>query len=444
MSNPRTRPSESPLRSFLDHLTTEQLVERLELALEGSGMGIWDWDPRDNSVQFDRRWCEMLGLDHENVRMELSTWESRVHPDDLAGCFADIQAHMSGETDRYENVHRMQHADGHWVYILDRGRIAARDPETGAPSRFTGTHLDVTATERAKRVLEDQERILRELVQNVPAAVALLDTELRHLATSRRWPQALAAEDRERVQIRARWRELCARAVRGREVLIEEDPITDAQGEAQWWRWEIHPWRDAEGAIAGVLVSAADVTESVMRRAAEATESRLAALGSMAGGIAHEINTPLQILDLESTAILEELEEAEPSHDELGGSAECIAQTVNRLSGVVRAMRSLVRGSETDAPAPVIVAEVVTDLVALSEARLNAHEIDLRVAVEVPPDAAVVALPSDAGQILLNLLANATDAVRGTEAARVSIEVGRRGDDVCFAIRDNGPGSTLR
>ena len=72
-------------RRFLDELTSAQLLERLDLALEGANLGIWDWDLRDNSVQFDRRWCEMLGLDHATTPMVLDTWSARVHPDDVDG-----------------------------------------------------------------------------------------------------------------------------------------------------------------------------------------------------------------------------------------------------------------------------------------------------------------------------------------------------------------------
>ncbi len=117
--------------------------EYLDLALEGAGLGIWDWDLRDNSVRFDRRWAEMIGLKIENTPMELSTWESRVHPDDIDSAYKDIKRYMDGETDYYENIHRMKHADGHWVYILDKGRFSDWDNE-GKPIRFTGTHLDVT------------------------------------------------------------------------------------------------------------------------------------------------------------------------------------------------------------------------------------------------------------------------------------------------------------
>ncbi len=126
--------------------TEEQLEsqrKRLELVIQGTRLGMWDWNPQTNEVAFNAMWAEMLGHDFSEIESNLSEWESRVHPDDLSGCYADIQAHIDGTVPFYENVHRMRHKDGSWVYILDRGQIMERD-EQGRPTRFTGTHTDIT------------------------------------------------------------------------------------------------------------------------------------------------------------------------------------------------------------------------------------------------------------------------------------------------------------
>ena len=123
----------------------------LDLALDGAGLGIWDWNLEDNSVHFDARWAEMLGLNVSDLEMSIKTWEERVHPDDLNKCYADIKNYMDGETTYYENIHRMKHEDGHWVYILDRGRFSGWD-DKGKPTRFTGTHFDIS--EAKSRELE--------------------------------------------------------------------------------------------------------------------------------------------------------------------------------------------------------------------------------------------------------------------------------------------------
>lgn len=128
--------------------------ERLALVLEGTRLGMWDWYPQTNDVVFDQRWAQMLGLRLEDLEMVLDDWSSRVHPDDMDSCMADITAHMEGKVDFYENLHRMKHSNGNWVYILDRGRIVERDAQ-GNPLRFTGTHTDVTALKKAEIAARD-------------------------------------------------------------------------------------------------------------------------------------------------------------------------------------------------------------------------------------------------------------------------------------------------
>lgn len=135
----------------LDHpLSPEEHRERLELVLAGTRLGMWDWNPQTNEVAFDEQWARMLGHELSEIPFVLESWSSRVHEDDLPACFDDIRAHMEGRTEFYENVHRMRHKDGHWVHILDRGRIVQRDA-LGRPVRFTGTHTDITAWKEVER-----------------------------------------------------------------------------------------------------------------------------------------------------------------------------------------------------------------------------------------------------------------------------------------------------
>lgn len=122
----------------------EVISQRLALVIKSSGVGVWDWNPQTDEVVFDKQWAAMLGLAPEELTQTLADWSDRVHPDDLQGCFDDINAHINGDTTFYHNTHRMRHKAGHWVYILDRGTIVERDDQ-GRPIRFTGTHTDVTS-----------------------------------------------------------------------------------------------------------------------------------------------------------------------------------------------------------------------------------------------------------------------------------------------------------
>ncbi len=120
----------------------EERLQRYEYVLEGAGLGGWDWWLETDVVRFDRRWLEMLGLDPATTKHHLSTWDQLVHPEDREQAYADMYSCLKGEVEVYENVHRLRHADGHWVWILDRGRVSEYNQD-GKAIRFTGTHLEI-------------------------------------------------------------------------------------------------------------------------------------------------------------------------------------------------------------------------------------------------------------------------------------------------------------
>ena len=135
------------------HVDILQNNDRLEAILEGAHLGAWDWYLQDNRVVFDRRWCKMLGLVYENTPMELKTWDQLIHPEDREQAYQDVRDHIEGKTEFYENTHRLKHANGSWVWILDKGRITAWD-SSGQPIRFSGTHLNVTKQKELEEQLE--------------------------------------------------------------------------------------------------------------------------------------------------------------------------------------------------------------------------------------------------------------------------------------------------
>ena len=434
----------SGLKEFLDNLSPEQLIDRLNLALDGTDLGIWDWDLRDNSVQFDRRWCEMLGLDHAATPMELQTWSSRVHPDDLAGCYADIKLHLDGHVERYENIHRMRHADGRWIYILDRGRIAERDA-AGTAVRFTGTHFDVTTTEQAKAVLAHQGQLQQDLIANLPAGVAMFDAQLRLLALSPQWsldqrlsPHPKPGQSAEALLPDGRWRLPLLEALAGLTSFSDEECFVQANGEERFLRWEIRPWRRMDGQLGGALFWTQDITAAVRHReeVERARQTRVSSLALFAGGLSHEINSPLQIILAEAEAA--ELSIEAGDSDAVRESVIAIAATARRAAALTRALRTLSRDSRHDPAESVSVSRALQELEALSRSRVESLGVTFTV-IDRTAGAAVVGRPAEVLHILLNLVNNALEAARRA-APWVRVEASLRGTWVALRVIDGGPG----
>ncbi len=130
--------------------TNQLLRERYELTFAGVGDGVWDWDLVNDRVYFSKRWKDMLGYEEEEIENSFEEWRKRVHPDDLEQVMIDVTENMSGKTARLENLHRLRHKDGRWIWILDRGQTIFDDEGKGI--RMLGTHTDITD----KKALEDK------------------------------------------------------------------------------------------------------------------------------------------------------------------------------------------------------------------------------------------------------------------------------------------------
>lgn len=128
--------------------------ERYELAVSGTNDGIWDWNLNTNEVYYSPVWMRIVGYDSEIEPLPgvLDTWVKRIHEDDLEQHLQDIHAYLSGEIPLYQNTHRLRHKDGHYVWVLAKGR---RDKETEKEAyRLVGTITDIT--EKVKVEMELQ------------------------------------------------------------------------------------------------------------------------------------------------------------------------------------------------------------------------------------------------------------------------------------------------
>ncbi|MBN1177917.1 MAG: PAS domain S-box protein, partial [Anaerolineae bacterium] len=164
----------SVVRDITDRKQVEAALregeQRMDLALRGADLGTWDWNVRTGSVVFNARWAEMLGYTLDQIDPHVDAWEKLLHPDDRPGVVEALDAHLDGKTEIYETTHRLRHASGEWVWILDKGRVIERDAE-GRPLRVCGTHLDITASKQMEEALRQSEQKYRYLFEHAPIGI---------------------------------------------------------------------------------------------------------------------------------------------------------------------------------------------------------------------------------------------------------------------------------
>ena len=134
--------------------------------VHGANDATWDWNLETGEVLVNRRWCEMLGRHDQRLTSSVDVWATLVHPDDFARVRDGVRAHQAGETAAYEMEYRLQHAQGHWVWVLDRGKVVDRAPD-GAARRMSGAFTDITPRKQTEARLEaalaENETLVREL-----------------------------------------------------------------------------------------------------------------------------------------------------------------------------------------------------------------------------------------------------------------------------------------
>ena len=149
-------------------------AERLELALRGADLGLWDLDLRNGRGTVNARWSEMLGYAPGAIPVDERSWRDLVHPDDRDQVTRLQQAHLDGDGPAYEAVYRMRHREGHWVWILDRGKVLARAAD-GQPLRMAGTHMDISQRMEDEQALRRSEQELAITLRSIGDAVIATD-----------------------------------------------------------------------------------------------------------------------------------------------------------------------------------------------------------------------------------------------------------------------------
>ncbi|MCT0224490.1 bifunctional diguanylate cyclase/phosphodiesterase [Synechococcus sp. CS-1328] len=136
-----------------DHLRIEAQVQalhasesRLELVLQGTNDGWWDWDIANDSCFLSVRWLNMLGHQALEARHTAGLWLERIHAQDRPAFELQLERALAGEIDSVESELRLRHEDGSFLTVLSRG-IVARDQER-RPTHFAGSILDLSERKR--------------------------------------------------------------------------------------------------------------------------------------------------------------------------------------------------------------------------------------------------------------------------------------------------------
>ncbi|MCP5279797.1 MAG: PAS domain-containing protein [Thiobacillus sp.] len=306
------------------HQEEELALERRRLSdiIEGTRVGTWEWNVQTGEVMFNDRWAEITGYTLEELApLGIDTWLNMVHPEDLGRSGVLLEQHFAGELDYYEIEARLRHRDGHWIWVLDRGKVSTWT-EQGQPLLMSGTHQDITLRKQAEERLLEAEQLLRSSIETIGEAFVIYDPDDRLVF----WNDEYADIYRTTAPVIEKGRTFEEIVRYG----VERGQYQAALGHEEEWiahRLELHRQGKTEllqklddgrvlkirerrtptGHIVGFRV---DVTDMI--QAKEAAEAANIAKSRFLATMSHEIRTPMNgILGMAQVLLQSDLDKAE-------------------------------------------------------------------------------------------------------------------------------------
>jgi two-component system NtrC family sensor kinase len=402
--------------------------------------GIYIVTPEDRILDANPALVRMLGYDSKEELLAQTL--SSVFPDQAQRRMlrheVDNQPMLQGR----EIV--LLRKDGTPITCLNTA-AAVRDA-SGNVVRYHGALMDISERRNMERQLHKEQEFARRLVGSFPDLILVLDTSGHYTFTSPRFKDILGYEAEEndgkelgnhchpedRPALRALFDEITA----GRQALGSlEVRVRHKLGEWRRIRCHFSPLWDENGKIDGVIVSGHDVTE-VKRLEEQLIQSeKLAAMGQMLAGVAHELNNPLTAI----LGVTELLRERESTEEGAKRQLDLMHRQARRAARIVQ---NLLEFSRPAAPQ-----KQALDVNSLVDRTLQLHEHSLRrssVEVDFQPQLGFPGVIGDANQLVqvfLNLVSNAEQAIREIrDTGRIQIRIGRLGNHVSVTIQDDGVG----
>ncbi len=437
---------------------------RWQVALDTAGIGIWEIDFAKKRCFYSDTFFKLLGRKPGSLGTEIDGWHDLIHPDDwpriqktLLTCLTEFA--KSGEIQRpIDWIYRMQHADGHWLWLLSRA-TSVSELKSGRPTCLIITHCDITEQKKARAQIREEERRATFALDNANQAIWDLDFQQGKTFYSPTWKAMLGYGEEEISSDTEAWKNLIHPD--DMEAVLQADRAHKEGGtsafEAEFrmrqkdgnWVWVLDRGkvvsRDEDGNPLRMIGTYSDIThrkrtEAELKEARDVAEAASRAKTDFLANMSHELRTPL-------TSIL-------------GVTDLILSELGDRLS---ERHLSALRIQKSAGDALMAQVDDILDFAKLENTRLKIETVPLELAELADACLAIVANAAEAGnirltrkfgaglpksitgdprrlrQILINFLSN---AIKFTpEGGRILLEISVEPDGrICFAVEDTGIG----
>ncbi|HTM38523.1 MAG TPA: PAS domain S-box protein [Terriglobales bacterium] len=428
-------------------LALRESEQHFRALFEQTAVGMARLDLKGSYIQVNDRFCDITKYSREELlRMGVSEIRTGETTKDL-----DLRNRLlSGEIPRFTTEERYARKDGSIAWVL-RTLSLARNGLL-APQYFIAVIDDITDRKQMEQELKDGRQRLEAAIAASGTATFRWDlltdewswdenmARLFGLAPGQALKSfddvlsAVVAEDRNELI------ECCNQCAKEGNNCESEFRVNWPDGSVHHLYARGEAFCDENRGLTHITGAFLDLTARRQMEVQIETSARLSALGTMAGGVAHEINNPLSIVHAAAADLLRRAKSRTAlSREIVLRNSERIVQMADRIAKIVKSMRNLAREGSQDKVRATRVAKIVEEVLEVCKERFKNHSVKLFVA-SLDPTITVYCREVQIAQVLLNVLQNAFEAVReqtGEKWVRVAVVV--QGSAVEFSVTDNGP-----
>jgi PAS domain S-box-containing protein len=410
--------------------------DTLRMALDATGDGAWDWNFDSGKIAMSGRFIQHLGYSPGELRGDIDALRELVHADDWPLLEERLKDHLEGRSETFACEYRLRRRDGSWCWNFDRGRVVARDPQSGAPLRMVGTACDVSERKAEEASAREAFERIALAQQNAGAGtwdLHLENNRLRLCPRSREmhglspddpaelsedeWGACLHADDVSNT------RDALHAAVRTGSGLRVRYRTVAANGRCRWVLGLGSLVSGPHGRPARFVGLNLDVTDSMeaglalRRMQSEILHlSRFSVMGALATTLAHELNQPLTAIAGFVGGIKRYVEEGTPG--ERGAALQAIEGAERGTQYAADIVRKLREQATDTAPQrkPDSLCETIGEAIQLCGLKVK-EKGGPSLQVDEGADSVLIDRVQ-IEQVLLNLFRNATEATEISGATK--------------------------
>lgn len=434
----------------------EKILEnekRFNLAISGTGAGLWDWDMVKDTVYYSPYWKKMLGYEDNEVENNFMGWKNLWHPGDAGKIEKAVSDHLAGNTKKYEIEHRLKHKDGSWRWIMTRGDIIK--DKNGKSLRWVGTNIDLTENKKLSLEVERQSSLITSLLDSIPDIIFFKDKYGVYLGCNPPFAEFVGRPREEIVghtdydlfskEIADFFRKHDKKMLEQMQPRHNEEWITYPDGRTILIDTLKTPYYGPGGKLIGILGISRDITdrkkaEEAIIRAREQAQAASKAKSEFLANMSHEIRTPLNGV-IGFTELLKNTRLTKLQQQYLENANTSAHMLLGIISDILDLSKIESGKFELD-PVKTDIIELTAQAIDIVKYKASKKGLEMLLNIQPGMPRFAVVDPIRLKQVLVNLLGN---AVKFTEKGEVELRlefsgISQNRGSFHFSVRDTGIG----